>query len=367
MTEIRVKYVNFPLQYKSIKPEIDNAIKNVLEEGIFILGEEVKKFEDWFAKYCESKYALGVANGTDALILVMKALGIGLGDEVITVPNSFISTTASIVHVGAKPVFVDVRDDYNINPDLIEDAITSHTKAILPVHLTGRPTEMEPILEIAHEHDLYVIEDAAQAVGAKYHRKRVGSFGTAGCFSLHPLKNLNAYGDGGVITTEDKGLYDKLVKLRNHGLRSRDECELWGYNSRLDTIQAAIVNVKLAHLDEWTKRIREIASFYQKNLSGLVKVPVDKPYEEAVYHTFIIQCDKRDKLQKYLLEKGIETKIHYPIPIHLQDSAKGLGYKKGDFPVAETQAKRILSLPIYPELTNEQIEMIVNEIKNFYR
>ena len=366
MSEIRVRYVNLPLQYKTIGSEIDEAIKNVLEQGNFILGKEIKEFEDRFAKYCGCKYALGVANGTDALILTMKALGIGKGDEVIPVPNSFISTTASIVHVGAKPVFVDVRDDYNMNPGLIEDAITSHTKVILPVHLTGRPAEMNPILEIAQEHDLYVIEDAAQAVGAKYYEKRVGSFGTAGCFSLHPLKNLNAYGDGGMITINDRELYDKLAKLRNHGLRTRDECELWGYNSRLDTIQAAIVNVKLAHLDEWTKRIREIASFYQKHLSGLVKVPVDKPYEEAVYHTFIIQCDKRDELQKYLLERGIETKIHYPIPIHLQDSAKGFGYKRGEFHVAETQAKRILSLPIYPELTNEQMEMVTNEIRRFY-
>ncbi|MCG2717544.1 MAG: DegT/DnrJ/EryC1/StrS family aminotransferase [Nanoarchaeota archaeon] len=367
MSEIRVKYVNLPLQYKRIKLEIDEAIKNVLEQGIFILGPEVKEFEDRFAKYCESKYALGVANGTDALFLVMKALGIGKDDEVITVPNSFISTTASIANVGAKPVFVDVRDDYNINPELIESAVTSHTKAILPVHLTGRPAEMNSILKIAREHNLYVIEDVAQAVGAKYYGEKVGSFGTAGCFSLHPLKNLNAYGDGGVITTNDIELYDKLIKLHNHGLRSRDECEFWGYNSRLDSIQAAIVNVKLNHLDEWTKKVREIASFYQKHLSGVVKVPVDRDYEESVYHTFIIQCDKRDELQKYLLKKGIETKIHYPIPIHLQESAKHLGYRKGDFPVAESQAKRILSLPIYPELTNEQMEMVVNEVKNFYQ
>lgn len=367
MNEVRVRYINLPLQYKTIKLEIDEAIKNVIEQGQFILSAEVKKFEEQFAKYCGCKHALGVANGTDALFLVMKSLGMGNGDEVITVPNSFISTTASIVHVGAKPVFVDVRDDYNINPELIEDAVTTHTKAILPVHLTGRPAKMGPILKIAQEHNLYVIEDAAQAVGATYYGKKVGFFGTAGCFSLHPLKNLNAYGDGGIVTTSDTELYDKLVKLRNHGLRSRDECEFWGYNSRLDSIQAAIVNVKLNHLDEWTKKVREIASFYQKHLSGVVKVPVDRDYEESVYHTFIIQCDKRDELQKYLLKKGIETKIHYPIPIHLQESAKHLGYRKGDFPVAESQAKRILSLPIYPELTDEQMEMVVNEVKNFYQ
>ncbi len=364
--KIRVRYVNLPLQYDSIKLEIDDAIRKVLERGDFILGEEVKKLEKRVAEYCGCKYALGVGSGTDALFLVMKALDIGKGDEVMTVPNSFVSTTASIANVGAKPVFVDVRDDYNINPELIEDAITSLTKAILPVHLTGRPAEMDSILKIAQKHNLYVIEDVAQAMGAKYHGKKMGSFDIAGCFSLHPLKNLSAYGDGGIITTKDPELYEKLTKLRNHGLRNRNKCDFWGYNSRLDTIQAAIVNVKLNHLDEWTEKIREIASFYQKHLSGVVKIPVDRGYEESVYHTFIIQCDRRDELQKYLIEKGIETKVHYPIPIHLQEPARGLGYKKGDFPAAESQAERILSLPIYPELTNEQMEMVVNEIKNFY-
>ena len=366
MNKILVKYINFPLQYKKIKTELFRTIENVFESGNFILGSEVEKFEKNFAKYCETKYALGVGNGTSALFLVMKALGIGNGDEVITASNSFLATAGAIAATGAKPVFVDADDDYNINPNLIEKAITKKTKAILPVHLTGRPASLDKILEIADKNKIYLIEDAAQAIGAKYNGKKVGSFGIAGCFSLHPLKNLNAYGDGGVITVKDKQLYENLKKMRNHGLKNRDECDFFAFNSRLDELQASILNVKMKYLDKWTKKKREIASFYQKKLSNIVKVPLDKSNEYAVYHTFIIQVNKRDKLQKFLLQKGIETKIHYPIPIHLQKAAKYLGYKKGDFPKTEKQAEKILSLPIYPELKEEQLELVVKEIRNFY-
>ncbi|KHO55458.1 MAG: aminotransferase [archaeon GW2011_AR19] len=366
MNEILVKYINFPLQYKKIKTELFRTIENVFESGNFILGSEVEKFEKNFAKYCETKYALGVGNGTSALFLAMKALGIGNGDEIITASNSFLATTGAIAATGAKPVFVDAGDDYNINPNLIEKAITKKTKAIMPVHLTGRPASLDKILEIADKNKIYLIEDAAQAIGAKYNGKKVGSFGIAGCFSLHPLKNLNAYGDGGVITVKDKQLYENLKKMRNHGLKNRDECDFFAFNSRLDELQASILNVKMKYLDKWTKKKREIASFYQKKLSNIVKVPLDKSNEYAVYHTFIIQVNKRDKLQKFLLQKGIETKIHYPIPIHLQRAAQYLGYKKGDFPKAEKQAEKILSLPIYPELKEEQLELVVKEIRNFY-
>ena len=307
-----------------------------------------------------------MGNGTDALFLSLRALGIRQGDEVITAPNSFIATAGAIVAAGAKPVFVDVKGDYNINPDLIKQAITTKTKAIIPVHLTGRPADMDTILIIARKHGLYVIEDAAQAIGARYKGKRVGSLGSTGCFSLHPLKNLHVHGDGGIITTNNKELYEKLLKLRNHGLKNRDECDFWGYNSRLDSIQAAIGNIKLEYLGDWNKRHREIAVMYRKNLSGVVTVPVDKEFEEPVYHNFIIQGDKRDELQKYLLERGIETKIHYPIPIHLQEAASSLGYKERDFLVCEAQAKRILSLPIYPELTDGQVNMVIKAIKSFY-
>ena len=366
MSKILVKYINFPIQYKKIKIELLKAIEDVFESGNFVLGPEVEKFEDNFAKYCGTNYALGVGNGTDALFMAIKALGIGNGDEVITVPNSFIATAGAIVATGAKPVFVDADDDYNLNPRLIEDAVTKRTKAILPVHLTGRPASLDKILEIADKKKLYLIEDAAQAIGAKYNGQKVGSFGIAGCFSLHPLKNLNAYGDGGVIITKDLQLYERLKKMRNHGFKNRNECDFFAFNSRLDELQAAILNVKFKYLDKWTKRKREIAAFYQKKLSNIVKVPLDKSNENAVYHTFIIQADKRNQLQKFLLQKGIETKIHYPISIHLQKAAKFLGYKKGDFPKTEEQAEKILSLPIYPELKEEQLELIVDEIRNFY-
>ena len=361
-----VKYVNLPLQYEPLKLEILKRIERVFESGQFILGPEVQDLEKHFAKYCDCKYTVGVGNGTDALTLSMKALNIGRGDEVITVPNSFVATAGAIANVGAKPVFVDVRDNYNIDPDLIEDAVSNRTKAIIPVHLTGRPANMNPIIEISEKNNLFIIEDAAQAIGAEYHGKKVGSFGIAGCFSLHPLKNLNAGGDAGLITTNDKKLYEKLVKLRNHGLRNRDECDFWGFNSRLDSIQAAIVNVKLNHFEEWNKKIRKIVDLYQKKLVGIVDFPLDKEHEKSVYHLFMIQCDKRDDLQKYLLSKGIETKVHYPIPIHLQEPAKKLGYEKGDCPVAELQAERILSLPVYPELNLSQVEKVIKNIKEFY-
>ena len=259
---MKIPYVDISAQYCSIKYEILKEVEDVLASGQVILGEVVNNFEESFAALCHTKYAVGVANGTDALMLSMKALGIGEGDEVLTVPNSFIATASSIVLVGAQPVFVDVGDDFNIDPDKIERAITSKTKAIIPVHLTGRPADLNPILNIANKYGLSVIEDAAQAARAEYEKQRVGSFGATGCFSFHPLKNFNAFGDGGAITTNDIKLYQKLLKLRNHGLRNRDECEFWGYNSRLDAIQAAILNVKLKYLEKWVNRRRKIAFIY---------------------------------------------------------------------------------------------------------
>lgn len=364
-----VKYVNMPAQFDSIGNEVMKKAEEVLKSGDYVLGKELKEFEGSFARYCGTKHALGVANGTDALFLVMKALGIGPGDEVITAPNSFLATAATVIAVGARPVFVDVADDYNIDPDKIEKAVTGRTKAVIPVHLTGRPAKMKPISEIAERHRLFVIEDAAQSAGATYYGKKTGNLGTAGCFSFHPLKTLNAYGDGGGITTNDTELYEKLAKFRNHGLRNRDECDFWGYNSRLDNFQAAMLNIKLKYLDKWNKRKREMAAIYReriKGAKGIISVPEDWPGEEAVYHTFIIRCERRNELQKYLLSKGIETKVHYPIPIHLQKAAANLGYHEGDFPNAEAQARSILSLPIYPELSNEEIETVCREIKKFY-
>jgi dTDP-4-amino-4,6-dideoxygalactose transaminase len=366
MTGMYVPYVNLALQHQAIKSRLLEAAERVLSHGSFILGPEVGEFEERFAAYCGARYAVGVDNGTSALFLVLRALGIGPGDEVITAPNSFLASASCIALAGARPVFVDVREDYNINPDLLEAAITPRTKAIIPVHLTGRPADMRPILEVAARYNLYVVEDCAQAVGARYHGQGVGSFGVAGCFSLHPLKNLNAIGDGGVVTTNDPELCDRLRKARNHGLRSRDECEFWSHNCRLDTLQAAMLLVKMDYLDQWTEARRANAAFYQQHLRDVVRVPEDQPYEYAVYHTFIIQAEERDRLQHYLAARGIETKVHYPIPIHLQDAARYLGYKPGSFPVTERQARQILSLPVYPELAQEQKEYVVTAIRAFY-
>lgn len=363
---ISVPYVNLSAQNDSILAELLQAFESVLHRGEFILGDELAAFEAEFADFCGTRHAVGVGNGTDAIMLVLKALGIGPGDEVITVPNSFLASASAISLVGATPVFVDVGDDYNLDANLLEAAISPRTRAILPVHLTGRPANMDSIQFMANRHGLVVVEDAAQAVGACYHGQRVGSFGVAGCFSLHPLKNLNACGDGGVVTTNDEALYRYLLKARNHGLRSRDECEFWSLNSRLDAIQAAILRVKLKHLDAWTEVRRSNAAFYREHLANVVHTPQDQPHQYAVYHTFIIQAEKRDALQHYLSKRGIETKVHYPISIHLQAAAQYLGYKPGDFPMAEKQARLILSLPVYPELTQEQRAYVVRTIKDFY-
>jgi dTDP-4-amino-4,6-dideoxygalactose transaminase len=362
-----IPYVNLAAQHAPIKDELLAAVSSVIDRGQFILGDEVAEFERRFAELCGVRYAVGVNSGTDALILALKALGIGPGDEVITVPNSFVASTSCIVLLGAHPVFVDVRADYNMDPALIEQAITSRTRAILPVHLTGRPADMDPILEIARNHRLQVIEDCAQAVSAEYRGKRVGSFGIVGCFSLHPLKTLNACGDGGMLTTDDADLAEQFGILRNIGLKTRDDCVVWSGNSRLDTIQAAMLLVKLNYLDEWTEQRRTNARFYQEKLASLpqVQVPMDKPYERAVYHAFIIQADNRDELRAHLAERGIGTAIHYPVPIHLHRAARNLGCGPGSFPVAERQAQRILSLPIYPELGDTRLKYVVDSIHSF--
>ncbi len=364
---MNIPYINLGLQHKLIKEELLSALGNVLDSGQFIMGDELTKFEKAFAALHGTKYALGMANGTDALFLSLSACGIKKGDEVITPPNSFLASASSVVIAGATPVFADVKDDFNLDPEKVEKAITSKTKAIIAVHLTGRPAPMDELKAIAKKHNLHIIEDAAQAIGAEYKNQKVGSFGTTGCFSLHPLKNLAAAGDGGVITTNDENIYNHLLIARNHGLKNRDECAFWSYNSRLDNLQAALLNVKLNHIDKWTERRREIASLYYEQFKNLpILLPHDKPYEKAVYHTFIIQTEQRNKLKEYLAGKGVDTKIHYPVPVHLQEAAKSLGYKRGDFPVTEKQAETILSLPVYPELTDEQVNYTVESVKEFF-
>ena len=368
MIKKHIPYVDLISQHSSIKELILTAVEEVLDHGQFVNGEETTAFEKAFAQLCEVQFAVGVNSGTDGLILALHALGVGFGDEVITSPNSFVASSSCISWVGARPVFVDVKEDYNMDPTQIEDKITPRTKAILPIHLTGRPAEMQMILEIAERHNLYVIEDCSQAVSAEYYSKCVGSFGTIGAFSLHPLKTLNACGDSGIITTDDVDIYEELLLLRNHGLRNRDNCVTWGFNSRLDSVQAAILLIKMDYLDLWTNKRISNAKYYQKELSEVdaIKLPKDKPYEKAVYHTFVIEMDNRDALRSYLLEHGIETSVHYPVPIHLQAAAKDLGYKRGDFPVTEKQSERILSLPVHQNLQDDDLDHVVKTIKAFY-
>ncbi len=365
----QIHYTNVADQHKPLREELLEAMGAVLDHGQFIVGREVDEFERRFADLCRVKFAVAVNSGTDALILALRVLGIAKEDEIITVPNSFVASTACITIVGAQPVFVDIDEDLNMDPRHIEQTITRKTKAILPVHLTGRPADMDPIVKIAKQHNLYVIEDCAQAVMAEYRGQSVGSIGHIGCFSLHPLKTLNACGDGGVLTTNNKEIYERLRIMRSIGLRTRDECLFWSGNSRLDTLQAAILLVKLKYVESWTTKRRANARFYQTALNGIkdLTLPNDKPHEKAVYHTFVIQTDRRDELKKHLNQHGIETAIHYPVPIHLQPAAASLGHKRGSFPVAERQAERVLSLPIYPELSHADLQYVAETIRGFYK
>ena len=361
-----VKFVDLGKQYLRFRDDILSVFDDISKSGHYVFGPHLKAFEENFAAYIGSQYAVGVANGSDALYLAMKGLGIGAGDEVITAPNSFIASAWTIANTGAKVVFADVCRDLNIDPHAIEAAITPKTKAIMPVHLTGKVAQMEAIQAIADRHNLLVIEDAAQAVGASRCQKKAGSFGIAAGFSLHPLKNLHVHGDGGVLTTSDQGLYEELLKWRNHGLRNRDECSFWGINSRLDAIQAAIANIKLQQLDKTNDMFRSIAQRYTDALCALVHVPKEEEQEHQVYHRYMIQTPHRDALQMYLEEKGVETKINYPIPIHLQEAAQNLGYRKGDFPIAETLTEEILSLPMYAEMEWDDVEYVIEQIQNFF-
>src|SRR5712691_7244783 len=309
---VSVPYVALPLQMRSIKSEVLAAIDRVLEHGMYILGPEVADFERRFADYCGTRYAVGVADGTAALILSLRGVGVGPGDEVITAPNSFIASASCAALLGATPVFVDVREsDMTLDPELLERAITPRTKAIIPVHLSGHAADMDPILGIADRHRIPVIEDAAQSVGSTYKGKRTGSMGLAGAFSLHPLKNLHAVGDAGIITTSDEPLYRWLLKARNHGLRTRDEVEFWSINSRLDTLQAAILTVSLDHLDDWTAERRTVAAEYSGALKDLVDVPTEPPGYLHTYQTYVIKASRRDGLVEHLQSRGVDAKVHY--------------------------------------------------------
>jgi dTDP-4-amino-4,6-dideoxygalactose transaminase len=364
---MEVKYLDLAKQFKN--EEFWIVFREQFETCQFIMGQEVEKFESNFAKLCQTSYALGVNSGTDAIFLALKALDIGSGDEVITVPNSFVASAGAIVAAGAIPVFVDVGPDYNIDVDLITSAINKRTKAILPVHLTGNPAEMLKIMEVARENNLYVIEDAAQAVSATIKGQPVGSFGDVGCFSLHPLKNLNVCGDGGVITTNSEEIFTRIRLLRNHGLKNRDEIEYFGYNSRLDTIQAQVANYVMGDLGRIIQKRQKNALIYNtelKHLDDFVILPPQREGVMQVYHTYVILVKKRKALIDYLNKHGVETKVHYPVPIHLQVPCRKLGYKKNDYPVCEKQVESILSLPIHQHLTDDQIYYVTDLIKGFY-
>ena len=364
---MQINFVDLNKQYSLIKPEIDDAIQRVIKNSSFIGGEEVSAFEEEFAQYCDAHYCAGVNSGTDALKFICMALGIKEGDEVILPVNTFIATALGVSSMGAKPVFVDCEDGtYNIDVKKIEEKITSRTKAIIAVHLYGQPAEMDSIISIAQKHKLYVIEDACQAHGAFYKDRRVGTFGIASAFSFYPGKNLGAYGDGGAVITNDADITEKIKKLREYGQEEKYVHTERGTNSRLDGLQAAILRVKLRHLDGWNEKRRNVAACYYDNLKDLqIKLPITMADRNHVYHLFVIETDKRDELLQYMSQKEIFCGIHYPIPLHLQGAYRELGYKAGDFPVSERSASRILSLPVYPELKKEEIRYIKNTINEF--
>lgn len=347
-------------------------IEAVARRGDFTLGKEVAVFEAQAAKILGVKHVIGVGNGTDALYLILKALGIGVGDEVITAPNSFVATAAAIALTGARPVFADVRDDYTIDPACIQKVITKKTKAIIPVHLTGQPADMKPIMAIAKRHHLAVVEDVAQAFLARYGSKYLGTIGTAGAYSFHPMKILHVWGDGGMITTNDATLATKLKLWRNHGLKTRNEVEFFAHNSRLDTIHAAIASVLLPQMPGVVKKRRSLAVLYDrllKPLAGHVHVPDRNLCTAPIVHTYtnyVVMAKRRDALITYLAKQGIEAVIQYPTPIHLQKAARYLGYKKGDFPVCERQADTILTLPCHQYMTGRDVGQIVSVIQKFY-
>jgi len=362
---MKVPFVNFPLQYRNLEKEIDSAIKSVLDRGDLILRKDVEEFEKNLASFLGVKYAIGVNSCTDAMILSLKAAGIGPGDEVITASHTFFATIEAIHHTGAKPILIDVRDDFLMDPEKIESAIDERTRAILPVHLNGRVCEMDKIMEISQKHNLIVIEDAAQSLGAKYKGKIAGSFGLAGCFSFYPAKLLGAAGDAGAVVTNDENMAEKIRLLRNHGQKP-PEIVCYGETSRLDNLQAAILNAKFKYVPEWIERRREIAKMYDAGLKDIPQIklpPQSDEKHEDVFQNYVILAQKRDELSRFLKEKGVETLIKDPIANHLHPQ---LGLSHFKLPLTEKLAKEVISLPMYPELTLEQIEYVIKFVKEFY-
>jgi dTDP-4-amino-4,6-dideoxygalactose transaminase len=369
-------------QYSTIKDEVHTAITRVLDSQQFILGIEVEALEKELAEYCQCKYAFGVSSGTDALLLSLMAIGIQPGDEVITTPYSFFATSGSILRAGGVPVYVDIDPStFNIQCDQIAAKVTSRTKAILPVHLAGQMANMEPIMEVAKRYSLYVIEDACQAIGATYNDKPAGSIGDLGCFSFYPSKNLGGYGDSGLVTCNDKELAEKVFMLRNHGQRTKYDNQYVGGNFRMDAIQAAILRVKLNHLDTWTESRRKNAAMYHHlftqndiavsynefGIANGIVIPSETGNGRHIYHLYMIRTKNRDDLAAFLKSRGIASEIYYPIPLHLQECFKEMGYKTGDNPQSERAARETLSLPIYPEISSEMLNRVVNTIAEFLR
>ena len=369
-----VPLLDLKAQYAVIKDEINAAVEDVFASQYFILGPKVKQLEENLAAYCTCSHAVGVSSGTDALVIALMAAEIGPGDEVITTPYSFFATAASIWRIGARPVFVDIDPvTYNVDPSLIEEKITPKTRAIIPVHLYGQCADMDPICEIADRHNLVVIEDAAQAIGAEYKGRRAGSMGHYGCFSFFPSKNLGGAGDGGLVTTSDNGRAERLTMLRTHGSQPKYYHRYVGGNFRLDALQAAVVNVKLKYLDEWSRKRAENAARYERYFAdaGLVSGgPVSLPSvvtNRHIYNQFVIRCRERDDLMKHLKSNDIGCEIYYPVPLHLQECFNGLKYRAGDLPHSEKAASETLALPVYPEMTDEQAGEVVETISSFYR
>ena len=362
-----VPFVDLRAQYLSIKEEIDEAIGRVLHNTSFVMGREVEAFEAAFAEYTGARFCMGVNSGTAAIQLALSACGIGAGHEVIVPANTFFASAEAVSTAGATPVFVDAdATSYNLDVNRIEAAITERTRAILPVHLYGQAADLDPIFEIARRHNLLVIEDAAQAHGSLYKGKRVGALGHAGCFSFYPGKNLGAYGEGGAVVTNDEEVARRVRLLRDHGSSRKYHHEIIGYNFRLEGLQGAVLAVKLRHLDEWNTLRREHAARYRELLgeSGL-GLPREMPYARHIYHLYVVQSESRDALQNALTEAGIQTGIHYPIPVHLQPAYASLGHQAGDFPESERQAGRVLSLPMFPELTDDEMARVAEAVGEF--
>lgn len=365
---MKVKFLDLKSPYIELKDELDRAYKRVMESGWYILGKECEAFEKEFAEYCGTKYCIGVGNGLDALHLILRAYGIGEGDEVIVPANTYIATWLAVSYAGAKPVPVEPNEKtYNINPTLIEQVITERTKAIIAVHLYGQPADMDSINDLAKKYNLKVIEDAAQAHGAKYKSQRAGSLGDAAGFSFYPGKNLGAVGDGGAVTTNDQLLAEKIKILRNYGSKIKYYNEIKGFNSRLDELQAALLRVKLSKLDDWNERRSKIVNIYLRSLQNCneIVLPYIPKWAEPSWHLFTVRCTKRDELRSYLHKNGIDTLIHYPIPPHLSEAYLEMGYKVSDFPITEQIAKSVLSLPIGPHISDIDVMEITTRINDY--